>query len=68
MISVSRLYLALFEHAEVEARTVVGDEQRGNARVVHADPDAVAGDAGLRYLEGGAADLVAVADAHLVVT
>ena len=64
---VSRLYLALFEHAEVEARAVVGDEQSGNPRVVHADPDAVTGDAGLRYLEDGVADLVAVADADLVV-
>ncbi len=64
---VSRLYLALFEHAEVEARAVVGDEQRGNPRIVHADPDAIAGDARLRHLEDRAADLVAIADAHLVV-
>ena len=64
---VSRLHLALFEHAEVEAGAAVGDEQGGDARVVHADPDAVAGDAGLRDLEDGGADLVAVADAHLVV-
>ena len=64
---VSRLHLALFEHPEVEARAVVGDEQRGNPRIVHADPDAIAGDARLRYLEARAADLVAIADAHLVV-
>ena len=64
---VSRLYLALFEHPEVEAGTVVGDEQRGNLRIVHPDPDAIAGDARLRYLEGRAADLVAIADADLVV-
>ena len=43
------------------------DEQRGDARVVHADPDAVAGDAGLGDLEDGGADPVAVADADLVV-
>ena len=64
---VSGLHLALFEHAEVEAGAAVGDEQGGNARVVHADPDAVAGDAGLRDFEDGGADLVAVADADLVV-
>ena len=51
---VSRLDLALLEHAEVEAGAVVRDEQRGDARVVHADPDAVAGDAGLGDLEDGA--------------
>ena len=37
------------------------------ARIVHADPDAIAGDARLRYLEDRAANLVAVANAHLVV-
>jgi hypothetical protein len=60
--------LALFEHAEVEAWAMMRNEQRGNPRVVHPDPDAVTGDAGLRDLEGGGADLVAVADADLVVT
>ena len=45
----------------------MGDEQGGNPRIVHADPDAIAGDARLRYLEDGAANLVAIADAHLVV-
>src|SRR5215213_9528480 len=65
---VSRLHVPLLEHAEVEARAVVGDEQGGNPRVVHADPDAVTGDAGLADLEDGGADPVAVADADLVVT
>ena len=64
---VSGLHLALLEHAEVEAGAAVGDEQGGNARVVHADPDAVAGDARLGDLEDGGADPVAVADADLVV-
>ena len=64
---VSRLYLALVEHPEVKARTVVGDEQRGNPRIIHADADAIAGDARLRYLEDRAANLVAIANAHLVV-
>ena len=64
---VSRLHLALLEHAEVEARAAVGDEQRGDARVVHAEPDAVTGDARLGDLEERGADPVAVADADLVV-
>ena len=64
---VARLHLALLEDAEVEAGATVGDEQGGNPRVVHADPDAVAGDARLRDFEDGGADLVAVADADLVV-
>ena len=64
---VPRLHLALLEHAEVEARAAVGDQQGGDARVVHPDPDAVAGDAGLGDLEDGGADPVAVADADLVV-
>src|SRR4051794_7233463 len=46
----------------------MGDEQGWDARVVHADPDAVAGDTWLRDLEDGAADAKAVADAHAVVT
>lgn len=64
---VSRLHIALFEHAEVEAWPVVGDEQGGNPRVVHPDPDAVAGYAGLCDLEDRGADLVAIPDADFVV-
>jgi len=64
---VSCLYLALLEHAEVEAWTVVRDEQRGNPRIVHTDPNPVAGDARLRHLEDRAADPVAIADADLPV-
>ena len=64
---VARLHLALLEHAEVEAGPAVGDEQGRDARVVHAEPDAVARDPRLGDLEDGAADPVAVADADLVV-
>ena len=62
---VSRLDVTLFEHAKVEARTVMGDEQSGDPRVVHPDPDAVAGDAWLSDLEDRGADPVAVADADV---
>jgi hypothetical protein len=61
------LHLALVEHAEAEAWAVVGDKQRRNPRIIHPDPDAIAGDARLRYLQDRAADLVAIANAHLVV-
>ena len=64
---VSCLHVAFLEHAEVEAGAAVGDEQGRDARVVHPDPDAVTGDAGLRDFEDGGADPVAVADADLVV-
>ena len=46
---------------------MVRDEHRGDARVVHPEPDAVARDPGLRDLEDGSADPIAVADAHRVV-
>src|SRR4051812_36742830 len=64
---IPRLDLALLEHPKVEAGATVRDEQRRNAGVVHADPDAVASDAWLGDLEDGAADPVAVPDADLVV-
>jgi hypothetical protein len=64
---VSRLHVALLEHPEVEAGTVVRDEQCRNARIVHADPDAVARDPGLGDLEDRGPDLVVVPDADLVV-
>jgi hypothetical protein len=64
---VAGLDVALLEHAEVEAGAAVGDEQRRDARIVQADPDAVAGDAWLADLEQRGADPVAVADADLVV-
>ncbi len=64
---VARLHLALFEDAEVEAGAMMGDEERRNALVVHADPDSVAGDPRLGDFENGSADPVAVADADLVV-
>ena len=64
---VACLDVAFFEHAEIEARAMVGDEQRGDARVVHPDADAVAGDPRLRDLEERGPDAVTVADADLVV-
>ena len=64
---VARLHATFPQDPEVEARPVVGHEQRGHTRLVQAQPDPVAGDARLGDLELGVADAVAVADAHLVV-
>ena len=64
---VPRLDVALLEHAEVEARTPMRHEQRGDARVVQPDADAVTRHTRLRDLEDGGADPEAVADADLVV-
>ena len=64
---VARLNVALFEHAEVEARTAVGNEERSHARLVHPDPDPIAGDPRLGDLEERRADAIPVADADLVV-
>jgi hypothetical protein len=42
-------------------------EKRRHARLVHADADAVARDAWLRYLKFSSANAVSIADAHLVI-
>jgi hypothetical protein len=57
-------HVARFEHAEVESRPSAAREQRRHARLVHPNADAIAGDARLRHLEQGAADPIAIADAH----
>src|SRR5262245_50415127 len=61
------LDVALLEDAKVEAGAAVRDEQGRDARIVHADADAVAGDPRLCDLEERGADSVAVADTDLVV-
>ena len=64
---VARLHLALFDHPEVEAGPVVGDEQGGNPRVVHPNPDPEARHSRLGDFEDCGADSVAIADADLLV-
>ncbi len=59
--------LALLQDAEVEPRPPARGQQRGHARLVHPDADAIAGDARLGDLEQGAADPVAIADKDAVV-
>ena len=61
------LHGALGQHAEVEPGPVMGNKQRGHPRVIHPDAYPEAGDSRLGHLEDRFADLVPVADAHLVV-
>ena len=56
-----------FEDAEVESGPPARRQQRRHPRLVHANADAIAGDPGLRDLEQGAADPVAIADIDAVV-
>ncbi len=53
--------------AEVEAGSVMRDDQRGHPRLVHAEAEAIAGDARLADFEERRADPVAVTDADVVV-
>jgi hypothetical protein len=60
-------HVAFFENTEVKAGSVMRHEKRRHTRFVHADADAVTGDAGLGDLEESGADAIAVADADLVI-
>jgi DNA-directed RNA polymerase specialized sigma24 family protein len=62
-----RLDEPLLQDTQVEAGAALGDQERRYPRVVHADPDAVARDAGLGDLELRLADAEVVADSHLVI-
>src|SRR6185369_14196621 len=64
---VARAHDTLFEHAEIEAGPAVLHEQCRHAWLVHAYADPVTGHPWLRHLEQRRADLVPVADTHLVV-
>jgi hypothetical protein len=61
------LHPAFGQYPQVESRAVMGDQQRGDARIVHPDAHPVTGDPRLGHLDHRRADPVAVADAHLVV-
>src|SRR3954464_5554865 len=59
--------LAFPQDAKVKPRPSAGCQQRRHPRLVHANANAIAGNARLRYLEQGAADLITVADANGIV-
>jgi hypothetical protein len=58
---------SLLQHAKVKSWSVMFYEQRWHPRLVHADGDAVAGHAWLRYFKFSATNAVSIADAHLVI-
>src|SRR5262249_43359523 len=64
---VSGLDLTLADDTHVEPRSVVADQEGGQFGLTQAHADPVAGDPGLGDLELGFADVVPVADAHVVV-
>jgi hypothetical protein len=59
--------LALFEHAKVEPRAVMFDQQSRHPRLIHSYPDAVAGHTRLCDFKQRPADPVAVADVDLAI-
>jgi hypothetical protein len=64
---VAGAHVAFPEDAEVEPRPPAGGQQRRHPGLVHANADAIAGNARLGDLEKSAADPVAVADAYDIV-
>jgi hypothetical protein len=56
------------QHAKVEARPVMGNEQSGHCRLCHSDPHAIASDARLSNLDEDAPDAVSIADANLIIS
>src|SRR5271169_4481224 len=58
---------SLLQHAKVKPRSSMCYEQRWHTRLVHADSDAVARHAWLRYFKYRTTDAVSIADAHLVI-
>src|SRR5580658_134814 len=58
---------SFLQHAEVESWSVMRHEQRWHASLIHADADAVARHAWLRYFKFSTADAVAIANADLVI-
>jgi hypothetical protein len=58
---------AFLQHAKVKPRSSMCNEQRRHTRLVHADADAVARHAWLRYFKYGTTDAVSIADADVVI-
>src|SRR2546426_11954026 len=59
--------LTLLQDAEIKPRPSAGCQQCWHPGLVHANADAIAGNARLRDLEQRAADLITVADTHGIV-
>ena len=64
---IARPNFSFLQHAKVESWSVMCNEQRWHPRLIHADADAVARHAWLRYFKYRTTDAVAIADADLVI-
>ena len=64
---VARPNFSFLQHAKVESRSVMCYEQGCHPRFIHANADAVARYARLRYFKYRTTDAVAIADADLVI-
>ena len=64
---VSRADLAFLDHAEVEPRPLMRNEQRGHLRIAHPYADAIASDPRLRHFEQRVANSIAIANADFVI-
>src|SRR5271169_1910775 len=64
---VARANFSFLQHAKVESWSVLRYEQGCHPRLIHANTDAVARYARLRYFKFSTTNAVAIADAHLVI-
>jgi hypothetical protein len=64
---IARPNLSFLQHPKVESWSLMGYEQGCHPRFIHANADAVARHAGLRYFKYRTTDAVSVADAHLAI-
>ena len=62
---VAGLDFPFLQHTEVKAGSAVLDHECGHFRLVQANAQPVTGDTGLRHLEQGATDPVAISDTNL---
>src|SRR5262245_22220806 len=58
---------SFLQHAKVKSWSVLGYEQRGHSRLVHADADAVTRHARLCHFENSITNAVSITDANLVI-
>jgi hypothetical protein len=64
---IARPNFSFLQHAKVEPWSVMRNEQGCHPRFIHANADAVARHAWLRYFKFSTTDAVSIADAHLVI-
>jgi hypothetical protein len=64
---IARPNFPFLQHAKVESWSVMFYEQGWHTRFIHADANAVARHAGLRYFKFSGTDAVSIPDAHLVI-